>query len=153
MTRIDFYILPDHYPQSPLAYASRLIEKVYRLGHGIYVHLDNEQDARFLGEQLWQVAPESFIPHQIAGTQTTEVPTEADSASPSVLLGFSDEPKYHGNVMINLSGNIPNFFSHFERVAEIVPGNKEMRTKSRENFRFYQERGYPLHTHNIQIPR
>jgi len=142
MTRVDFYILPDHYPQSPLTYASRLIEKVQRLGHEIYVHLDSEQDCQYLNEQLWQLAPESFIAHEIVGTQNTNAP---------VLLGFSDEPTYHGNVMINLSGNIPNFFSQFERVAEIVPGNTEMRTKSRENFLFYKERGYPLQTHNIKM--
>mgnify|MGYP000033795048 FL=1 len=141
MTRVDFYILPDNYPQSPLFYASRLIEKVYRLGHGIYVHLENEQDTQYLNEQLWQFTPESFVPHEIVGQQQSDAP---------VLLGFGDEPQHHGNVMINLSGNIPNFFSRFERVAEIVPGNKEMRTKSRENFRFYKERGYPLHTHNIK---
>ncbi|OUS24850.1 hypothetical protein A9Q99_23230 [Gammaproteobacteria bacterium 45_16_T64] len=144
MTRVDFYILPDHYPQSPLTYASRLIDKVYRMGHGIYVHLENAQDAQYLDEQLWQLSPESFIPHEIVSDTTTDV---------AVLLGHDGEPAHHGNVMINLSGNVPNFFSRFERVAEIVPGNKEMRTKSRENFRFYKERGYPLHTHNIQIPR
>lgn len=140
MTRIDFYILPDDTLVDPLVYSCRLIEKVYRLGHGIYVYCANAEQAQAVDELLWQTDPASFIPHgTLAG----------DSNSP-VLISHEAPPDHHGEVMVNLAGDIPNFFSRFRRVAEIVPGNPQNRTKSRQNYRFYKERGYPLKTHNIQ---
>ena len=39
MTRIDFYQIENDEPAT--AFACRLIDKVYRLGHQIYVHTSN----------------------------------------------------------------------------------------------------------------
>jgi len=141
-TRVDFYVLPDDYPQTPLVYASRLIEKVYNLGHTLYVHLENEADTLYLDEQLWKISPDSFIPHALA--------TKATGNDP-ILLGFQQTLTQPANVLVNLSGEIPSFFNRFERVAEIVPGNRTMRDKSRENYRLYQEKGCSVKSHNIKI--
>ena len=138
MTQIDFYILPDDHLVEPLRYTCRLIEKVYRLGHGIYVHCADQAQCQQLDEMLWQSDAASFIPHS----------TEGDNSP--ILIGHQSPPDHHGEVMVNLAGDIPNFFSRFQRVAEIVPGRTEERTKSRQNYRFYKERGYPLNTHNIK---
>ncbi len=140
MTQIDFYILPDDTQVDPLAYTCRLIEKVYRLGHGIYVHCADQAQSQAVDDLLWQTAPASFIPHSLV----------ANEPNSPILIGFQAPPDHHGEVMVNLAGDIPNFFSRFRRVAEIVPGNPQNRTKSRQNYRFYKERGYPLKTHNIQ---
>lgn len=140
MTQIDFYILPDDNSLNPLTYSCRLIEKVYRLGHGIYVHCADPVQCEKIDELLWQTDPASFIPHSQANQQ---------DQSP-IVIGCDTPPDHHGEVMINLAGDIPNFFSRFRRVAEIVPGKPENRTKSRQNYRFYKERGYPLKTHTIK---
>ena len=140
LTQIDFYILPEDQRFDPLHYTCRLIEKVYRLGHEIYVYCRDEKQSTKVDEMLWQMDPASFIPHNQLSEQ---------SRSP-ILLGCDHPPDHHGEVMVNLAGDIPNFFSRFRRVAEIVPGNPEYRTKSRQNYLFYKERGYPLNTHNIK---
>lgn len=143
MTQIDFYILPDDTVVEPLRYTCRLIEKVYRLGHGIYVHCIDANQCQQIDEMLWQMDEASFIPHTNLGSSNTE------DNSP-ILIGWQTPPDHHGEVLVNLAGEIPNFFSRFRRVAEIVPGRTEERTKSRQNYRFYKERGYPLNTHNIK---
>ncbi len=138
MTRVDFYILPEDNRISPLNYTARLVEKAFRRGHQIYVHTLDEDQTRQLSEELWQ-RPESFLAHDSG---------QAGQHQP-IRISHTGEPDEHGDVMVNLAGTIPNFFSRFQRVAEIVPGKPESRSQSRANFRYYKERGYALNTHNI----
>ncbi|MCP5016612.1 MAG: DNA polymerase III subunit chi [Ketobacter sp.] len=138
MTRVDFYILPEDNTISPLLYTARLVEKAFRRGHEIYVHTGNEDQTQQLSDSLWQ-RPESILAHSAGNLD----------AQQTIHVSHHGEPGQHGDVMINLAGVIPPFFSRFERVAEIVPGKPESRSQSRDNFRYYKERGYALKTHNI----
>jgi DNA polymerase-3 subunit chi len=139
MTRVDFYILPEDNRLSPLLYAARLVEKAFRRGHQIYIHAADEEQSRLLSEALWQ-RPESFLAHSH---------TNQPDQHPAIQVSHQGDPGQHSDVMVNLAGVIPPFFSRFERVAEIVPGKPESRSQSRDNFRFYKERGYAVNTHNI----
>ena len=49
--------------------------------------------------------------------------------------------------MINLAAEVPEFFSRYQRVAEVVDGHAERRERSRDRYRFYRDRGYKLNTH------
>jgi DNA polymerase-3 subunit chi len=51
--------------------------------------------------------------------------------------------------MINLAADVPDYFSRYERVAELVDGNATRREQSRERYRFYRDRGYSLNTHQV----
>jgi DNA polymerase-3 subunit chi len=42
------------------------------------------------------------------------------------------------------------FFSRFERVAELVSGDADVRQQGRKRYSFYKDRGYPLRTHEIK---
>ena len=139
MTRVDFYILPEDNRLSPLNYAARLVEKAFRRGHQIYVHTVDEAQTQQLSDELWQ-RPESILGHGVG----------AEPGHQAIHISHLGEPQQHEDVMVNLAGTIPNFFSRFHRVAEIVPGKPESRSQSRDNFRYYKERGYALKTHNIQ---
>ena len=44
---------------------------------------------------------------------------------------------------------VPPFFSRFERVVEIVNQDETQRQLARERFKYYRDRGYDLHTHNL----
>jgi len=67
-----------------------------------------------------------------------------------VIIGQGEEPDpEHRDLLINLSDQVPLFFSRFERVAEIVGGNEAARKQARERFRFYRDRGYPLNSHEL----
>jgi len=43
----------------------------------------------------------------------------------------------------------PPFFSRFERVAEIVTQDPQFLEALRNSWRFYKDRGYPLHKHDL----
>ena len=144
MTRVDFYVL-DGGGDARERFACRLTEKIYRLGHRILVHPQGAAHGRELDRLLWTWRDGSFVPHLAweAGID----PEDAD-ATP-VIVGDGGEPAVVAVVLVILSDEVPAFFSRFERVAEIVDGDPARRSRSRERFAFYRDRGYPMDTHRI----
>lgn len=137
MTRIDFYQIETDI--DPLQFACRLLDKVYRLGHQIHVHTANESETLELDDLLWTFRPERFIPHSAYSS---------DHAAP-IRICHQSEPLLHQDVLVNLSGTIPPFFSRFDRVAEVVPKAESARANARENYKHYKARGYPIAYHKM----
>ncbi len=135
MPRIDFYQTSG----DATIFACHLIAKVYRRGHQIYVHTATEVEATQLDEQLWTFRPESFVPHALQS---------AALAAP-IRIGFNQAPEEHQDVLINLSGEIPAFFTRFDRLAEVVPANENNRTTARQHYGFYKEKGYEIQYHDM----
>lgn len=141
MTRIDFYQIDSD--EAPLLFTCRLIEKVYRKGLRIYIHTASEAQSIELDDLLWSFREDRFIPHALQS---------ANDDAP-IKIGHDTEPEDHQEVMINLSPDVPDFFSRFDRVAEIVPLGKENRTSARLSYQFYKDRGYSLQYHEIKQSR
>lgn len=137
MTQVDFHILPDASVESRWLYSCRLIEKVAGLGHSVLVAVDSEEEAQTLDDLLWSFKPESFIPHQIIG---------GDNESP-VEITFTPEAGDHHQVLVNLSSRIPEYFSRFARLSEIVIQEPKILENTREHYKFYKQRGYPITQH------
>lgn len=141
MTRIDFYVSPNQASEAHLQLACRIVEKAYGQNNRVYIYLPDPQQAKQLDDLLWVFNQGSFIPHcQQADSQQTSSP---------VLIGEGDPPEQQQDVLINLGNNVPNFFSRFERVVEIVSGDENTRNLARNRFKFYRERGYPLESHEL----
>ncbi len=138
MTRVDFYQIDSK--EAPLLFACRLIEKVYRKGYKVYIHTMSEAQSAELDDLLWSFRDDRFIPHALEST--------ADDAP--IKIGHNVEPDEHQEVLINLSREVPDFFSRFDRVAEIVSLGEEGRHSARQNYRFYRDRGYSLQYHEIK---
>ena len=144
MTRVNFYILPVVEALARLRFACRLTEKAFGKGHKVYLHAVDESQAQQMDELLWTYRPSSFVPHTVlAGSEvrTMEAP---------VAIGYGSDPGPYHDVLVNLALDIPNFFSRFERVTEIVTEDEAIREAKRENFRFYRDRGYPSENHRIE---
>ena len=141
MTRIDFYQIDSD--EAPLLFTCRLIEKVYRQGLQIYVHTNSEAQSIELDDLLWSFRDDRFIPHTLQSSHD-EAP---------IKIGHNAEPEDHQQVLVNLSLDVPDFFSRFDRVAEIVPLGEESRNSARQNYRFYKDRGYSLQYHEITQSR
>ena len=143
MTQVDFYILTADSSEARLNTACRLTEKAMRGRQHIYVNAESEAQARKLDDLLWTFSQGSFIPHRVAMGAN-------ERAVEPVVIGFDREPAGgQWQVMINLAGEVPEFFSRYERVVEIVDANPERRAEGRERYRFYKDRGYTLNTHNV----
>lgn len=139
MTRIDFYQIDSE--EKTLVFACRLLEKIYRQGgQRVHVHTSDNNEARQLDDLLWSFRPDHFIPHCLLG---------AGQQAP-ITIGHQQEPVAEAQILVNLSGSVPDFFSRFERVAEVVPFEPSRRQASRVNYKFYKDRGYPLYHHRIK---
>lgn len=142
MTQVDFYILADRARDDRFGLACRLAEKAWRQGHRVLVHAGSNDEARHLDRLLWTYRDGSFVPHGTLG--------QADPAlNPVLICPPGQDPGEEHDVLINLATEIPTFFSRFDRVAECVDHDEAARKACRQRYRYYQEHGYPLNTHNI----
>lgn len=105
------------------------------------MHTEQAEQADALDKLLWTFRPGSFLPHTTADAE--------DASAHPVIIGCAQDPGAAHDVLINLAGNTPDFFTRFERVAEIVGATEDDKLAARARFRFYRDRGYALETHKI----
>jgi DNA polymerase-3 subunit chi len=141
MTQVDFYILKQTGEWVRERFACKLTDKAYRLKHNVYIYAESRQQAAQMDDLLWTFKAGSFVPHGLSD--------QVDHQLTPVILGYGGQTAEQDDVMINLSDNIPEFFSQFNRVAEVVSGDEDSRANARERYKFYRERGYELTTHEI----
>ena len=141
MTRVDFYVSPNQEDVARLQLACRIAEKAYTLDKRVYIHTDDPVSAKQIDDLLWTFRQGSFIPHCLSG--------DANQAHSAIVIGYEQTVTDEPQVLINLSGGVPEFFSRFERIAEIVGGDDATRQAARDRFKYYRERGYPLETHEL----
>lgn len=145
MTRIDFYLLPADVLGDAAAgivpTVCRLCDKATAQGLKLYLHVPDAALADDLDGALWSQRQGSFISHERYRGKPAEEP------QPMALIGDLEPPSTHLDVLFNLAPEVPAFFSRFERVLEVVPGDAEARERCRERYKFYRDRGYELKTY------
>ena len=142
MTRIDFYILQDVELSALHRFACRLAAKAMRQGHRAYLHAGDAAQAQEMDELLWCHPRQRLIPHGRVGEPAAQ-------GAPVVIGGpkAGDGPFPSNDLLINLAEAPPAFFGQFERVAEIVVG--ERRASGRARYKHYRDLGYPLFHHEL----
>lgn len=144
MTRVDFYVLSDADADNRTMLVCKLAEKAFRHDKAVFIHSDDNALLQLLDNQLWQFRADSFVPHRLLGAD--EIVNKVDSDPVQLSSG---EPANDRHVLINLASTVPTFFSRFERTLEVVNQAENVRDAGRERYRFYQQRGYPLHHHKM----
>jgi len=144
MTQVDFYVLDSDLEDARLRLACRLVDKATEADQHVYIHATSDVDAQKLDELIWTFSQGSFIPHRLLREGADAAPLEP------VIIGLNRAPLgERWDLMINLAADVPEFFSRYRRVAEVVDGNAARRAQSRERYRFYRDRGYTLNTHQV----
>lgn len=147
MTQVDFYILADTAAEARLTFACRLAGKAVQRELDVFVLAESEADARKLDELLWTFAQNSFIPHRFAWD------AESKPVAEPVIIGCAnrkgDDDAHDWDLMINLSGDVPDEFGRYERLAEVLDTDPTRREHGRERYRYYRDRGYDLKTHQL----
>lgn len=143
MPRIDFYVLPDASPNGRFLLACRVTDKAFRHGHRVYIHASSHSQAVMLDELLWTFKDNSFIPHSMVDKP------DADTDTAPVRLGYGTQPGVQADVLINLGDEVPDSFEQYERVTELVDQSQEIKQQARQRFRYYRDKGYTPHTHNL----
>lgn len=145
MTQVDFYIVGAA-GDARLRVACRIAEKAMQRDLRVFIRPADGGEARQLDELLWTFSEGSFVPHRIVepGAEAAAEPAEP------VLIGLeAGAVGGHWDLLINLSGDVPECFSRYARVAEVVDADPERRQQGRERYRYYRDRGYPLANHEV----
>lgn len=138
MTRIDFY----HEAEDRLIVACRLVAKAVQQKLRVVVYSPDAAVADAVDQMLWTTPPVAFVPHCRAGHRL--------AAETPVLISDDDgRCTTHDDVLVNLHDEWPPAFARFHRLIEIVSRDDADKQRARARFRFYKDRGYPIHTHNL----
>lgn len=138
--RIDFYILEAPGEGARERFACRLSEKAFSLSHRVHALTADAGGAARLDDLMWTYRAGSFLPHTVAdGGEDRDSP---------VTIG-SNNRDCAGELLINLTDEVPACFDQFERVAEIVDASDEGRQRGRRRFSFYKDNGYQPQTHRV----
>lgn len=140
MTQIDFYILPAPAVEQRLVFACRLAQKAFQSGSRVYIAVNDATAAAELDVQLWGFRPESFLPHDVEGGNPLHAP---------ITVGFGADCGDHHDLLINLKDTIPDYFSRFQRLAEVVCQEEQVLASTRQHYGFYRHRGYPINSHKL----
>lgn len=141
MTQIDFYVLQDESVEAQHHFACRLIEKAVRQGNRVLLATKDADETQQMNSALWSFRPDAFVPHALDGD------TNAEQAP--VLISHQGDDASHHDVLVNLRLDIPEQFSRFQRLAEIVIQDQQVLNNSRKSYSFYKSRGYPVATHKL----
>ncbi len=139
MTLVGFYVVQASAAEDKLRVAVRLVDKAVQQGHRVFINAADESQARQLDDLLWSYRPASFLPHGLCGTEHSQ----------KIAIGWGQEPGDHDDLLINLKLSVPEFFSRFRRVAEVVTQDTASLEVLRESWRFYKSRGYQLEKHDL----
>lgn len=137
MTRIDFYT----HVRDKWQVAVQLVGKAWEKKQTVWIRVENEPMANHLDTLLWTHPPGGFVPHCRADH-------ELAGETPVLIDAWNREPVSH-QLLINLCPDLPEYFSRFERLIEIVGLEDEDRQKARDRFVYYRDRGFDLHSHNL----
>ena len=139
MARVDFYVLDRVDEHARYMLACRLAEKAYRLENTVHIHTESQADAERLDQLLWTFRDGSFVPHDFA----------ADDVTTPITIGCDSDAVKPRDLLINLCDEIPKFAEIFPRIAELISGDEDCKSKGRKRFAEYREHGNDLKTHNV----
>jgi len=150
MTELDFYILNK--PQTRIDFVAKLCLKVHGLGHKIFIYTESLEQSQVCSDALWAAKPSSFLANEIIDVNI-EDNLEAISHKSPIKISHNicndSAPLLDNDILINLSLEVPPIFSRFNRAVEVIDSDETVKKKLRNNYRFYQQRGYTLKTHQI----
>ncbi len=144
MTKINFYLSGNNTLRGRLFLACRLVEKAREHKLQVHIHTDGYNTTKRMDEMLWIWKESSFIPH------ISDISNNwSDTFSEPVSIASHYVPRKHCDYLINLSNQVPEFFSRYAKMAEIIDQNETILTAGRERYSFYKNKGYTLNYYQL----
>ncbi len=138
---VDFYVLSGRRDGERLRFACRLTEKIWKMGHRIFVHSPDPSAANVMDNLLWTFKDDSFVPHCVDTGE--RAPLEP------IIIGRGQAPAADCEVLVNLAEDVPDWAMNFMRIAELIPPDDIGKAHGRERFRHYRSQGCEVRTHAI----
>jgi len=140
---IEFHVLSEDRPGAELRYACALAEQAALQGRRVYLQTTDPGETQRMDDLLWTYSDRSFLPHEVhAGAPPAHERV-------MVMLGEAPAPATHRELLINLSGAVPERPEAYERIVEIVPADQQRKHAARDRYRQYRERGCTLESVNV----
>jgi DNA polymerase-3 subunit chi len=139
----NFYMLKNARLDGRFLFACALIEKLYARGHQVYIHCQHAEEAARFNELLWTYKDTSFIPHGLSGEHSLE--------DCPIQIGFREPSEPFNDVLIFLSAipDVPNFYTNFSRIVEIVDSESTIKEVLRKHYQYYRSQGLDVKTHEV----
>ena len=118
----------------------KLIYKAQTVGRKLHISVRNEQHGEKIAKNLYEIEPASFF-----GISSS--PHDVHDLTSAIISDTSDYG--HNDIIINLTPEIPDNFSAFKRVIEIVSQDEDNINAARNRYRWYKDRGYSIATHKL----
>ena len=141
MTRVDFYFNAS----DKLGVITKLLFKSVNSGFHVFVHMRDAHMLHQFDQYLWQSRPLSFLPHVLSD--------HPSAAQTPVVIGPDPGSISKFDILINYEPLIPEYFSRFDRLLEVVSQDTGERELSRDHYRFFKQRGYPVYSHDLKADR
>jgi DNA polymerase-3 subunit chi len=138
MSRADFYILNGK-TDAP-RFSCNIANKAWTSGNSVFIITRNEAEAGDIDDLLWTYQDVSFVPHAKVDTGASDAP---------ILIGWNGTETPQADVMINLTDTIPECYTNYDRVIEIIPEDPVLKNQGRERYKRYRELGFELFNHTI----
>lgn len=140
MTQIAFYVGQSSNLHARLRLACKLVEKAWARALPTHIYTDSAATSEQLDDLLWTYNDTSFIPHAIMPCQDSSL---------SIHISHAENPLENKRFLINLSNHVPEFFTHFERMAEVIDQEADILSAGRKRYQFYRNNGYTLDYHQL----
>ena len=139
MTSIDFYFNAE----DRLQVACRLAGKALSQKKRMLVYAPDSELASRIDRMLWISPAIGFVPHcQAHDPLAPDTPVLIGTDAAQTQLPACD-------VILNLAADCPPHFERFDRLLEIVGLGDGEREAGRSRYRFYQQRGYKIASHDL----
>ncbi|OGA13608.1 MAG: DNA polymerase III subunit chi [Betaproteobacteria bacterium RIFCSPLOWO2_02_FULL_63_19] len=137
MTRIDFYSNAEPKLRIACQLAAKAVQRSFR----VLILAPEEEIARAVDKMLWTFPATGFLPHCMVSDRL--------AAETPVLIARNCEALPHDQVLLNLASDAPVPFTRFQRLIELVASDEADKNAGRVRFRFYRDRGYEIHHHDL----
>lgn len=141
--KIDFHVLEEASNQRAWHYACQLLEKAHSEQRKVFIYMNSDEEAERLDTLLWTYKEDSFIPHHLYNLNE-EFPAKIQIASKAPATEQTD-------LLLNLSKELPAFYTQFSHVIEIVFSDPHVQQLARERFKQYREQGHEINTYKTKL--
>ena len=142
-TTIDFYLLNTVFQEDRYRFSCRLIDKAFLQHKKIFIQVNTAEEGQRFDELLWTFRDISFIPHRYLEVDSTIDPLL------TIHIAVNKPVELHADILLNLSTRVPDYFSTFSRIIEVVSEENEPKNQSRQKYKFYKTQQCHLMTHHI----
>ena len=140
--KVDFYLLESRDELSRMKTVCRLVDKVQRLGHRIFVLTEDEKQSTTLDKMMWTFSQSSFLPHTVYDENDPNLNEQK-------VLIYHHLYNEHKDVLVNLKRSIDNELNSFKRILEVINQDPDIRSSGRDKYRLYKQSQYSISTHNL----